>query len=325
MNEVFSLSKEFSTTRSVTYSQPVNPNLLDLQSENMLFIPPSNGRKGEGGLRIQGYFKLGNPSSSVSDFKKVKPLITIITVVFNCVETLEQTILSIIEQSYENIEYIIIDGGSTDGSLDIIHKYENMIDYWVSEEDRGIYDAMNKGLVVASGNWVNFMNAGDILYSVNTIKQVFNSTLGAEQIIYGNVHIRYGSFDRVEMAKNPRKLWRGMQFSHQSIFCDLSYHKKNLFNIENEICADLEFCYKAFKKNINFKYEPVIISSVEVGGASESNRLKTLKLSKVAVSSGGALPLVSLYYFYKYIDTKFRSYLKLILPASLIHKLISFK
>ena len=200
-----------------------------------------------------------------------------------------------------------------------------MIDYWVSEKDRGIYDAMNKGVGVASGDWVNFMNAGDLLYSLDTIKQVFDSPLGAEQIIYGNVHIRYDSFERVEMARNPRKLWRGMQFSHQSIFCDLEYHKKNLFNIKNEICADLEFFYKAFKNNVNFKHAHMIVSSVEIGGASESNRLKTLKLSNAAVSSSGALPIVNLYYFYKYIDTICRSYLKLILRKSIVRKLIQSK
>jgi len=256
---------------------------------------------------------------------KTKPLITIITVVFNGAKTLEKTIQSVISQSYDNVEYVIIDGGSTDGTLDIIRKYEHTIDYWVSEKDSGIYDAMNKGIRITTGDWINFMNAGDLFYSPDTIKQIFDCALGDEKIIYGNVHINYEDFTRVEMARSPRKLWRGMQFCHQSVFCDAGYHKKNLFNVTNSVCADLEFYYRAYKRDVTFKNVPVIVSSVAVGGVSQSNLLKTLKLANVAVRSGGALPIVNLYYFFKYIDIQFRSYLKLILPASLIKKLIMYK
>jgi glycosyltransferase involved in cell wall biosynthesis len=254
-----------------------------------------------------------------------KRIVTVVTVVFNGEKSLEETIKSIINQTYQNIEYIIVDGGSTDGTLDIIRKYEHAIDHWVSEPDKGIYDAMNKGISIASGDWINFMNAGDSFYSPDTVKRIFDCVIHNEKILYGNVHIRYKDFVRVEVASNPRKLWRGMQFSHQSVFCDLEYHKQNLFNIKNKICADLEFFYKAYKNQINFKHVPVIVSSVEVGGVSESNRLKTLKLSHEAVCNGGALPIVKVYYLYKYIDTIFRSYFKFILPASIVKKLIQLK
>jgi len=251
--------------------------------------------------------------------------ITVITVVFNGKEFIEKTIRSVINQAYSNIEYIVIDGGSTDGTVDIIRKYEHAIDYWVSEADGGIYDAMNKGISLASGDWVNFMNAGDFFYTPNTIGIIFDSVIAGDKIIYGDVHIRYKDFSRVELAGNPNKLWRGMQFSHQSIFCDLGYHKKNMFNIKNIICADLEFYYTAYKNSIELKYIPVIVSSVDVGGVSESNRLKTLNLSNVAVRSGGASPLVNIYYCYKYIDVMFRSLLKYILPRSLVKIIIKSK
>ncbi|HAH56818.1 MAG TPA: glycosyltransferase, partial [Bacteroidales bacterium] len=84
---------------------------------------------------------------------------TVVTVVFNGVEFLEDTIKSVIGQTYDNVEYIIVDGGSKDGTLDIIKKYEYAIDYWVSEPDKGIYDAMNKAIDLGSGDWINFMNA----------------------------------------------------------------------------------------------------------------------------------------------------------------------
>ncbi|MDH5645697.1 MAG: glycosyltransferase, partial [Candidatus Heimdallarchaeota archaeon] len=90
-----------------------------------------------------------------------KPLVTIITAVLNGVDTLERTILSVISQSYTNIEYIIIDGGSTDGTIDIIRKYEHAIDCWVSESDTGIYDAWNKGVRLSNGEWIAFLGADD--------------------------------------------------------------------------------------------------------------------------------------------------------------------
>jgi glycosyltransferase involved in cell wall biosynthesis len=106
-------------------------------------------------------------------------LISIITVVYNGVSTIEQTILSVINQTYKNIEYIIIDGSSTDGTVDIIKKYEKHLIYWVSEPDKGIYDAMNKGIRKATGEWLNFMNSGDIFSDISVLKNIFctNSTL----------------------------------------------------------------------------------------------------------------------------------------------------
>ena len=120
--------------------------------ETVLLLPERGARKGEGGLRKRGLFKSALPS---------KPLITVITVVFNGEETLEETIASVINQSYDNVEYIIIDGESTDKTLDIIQKYDGVIDYWVSEKDKGIYDAMNKGLSLFLGDYVIHINAGD--------------------------------------------------------------------------------------------------------------------------------------------------------------------
>jgi glycosyltransferase involved in cell wall biosynthesis len=91
----------------------------------------------------------------------MKPKISVITICYNAVDLIEKTILSVLHQSYDNIEYIIIDGNSTDGTVDIIQKYANQLAYWISEPDGGIFDAMNKGLDHATGEWVNFMNAGD--------------------------------------------------------------------------------------------------------------------------------------------------------------------
>ena len=97
---------------------------------------------------------------------------SIITITYNAVRLVEQTLLNVLSQSYPNIEYIVIDGGSTDGTVDIIKRYESGLAYWVSEPDKGIYDAMNKGLQKATGDYVWFINAGDSLCSSDTVQSV---------------------------------------------------------------------------------------------------------------------------------------------------------
>ena len=118
-----------------------------------------------------------------------KPLISIISVVYNDRKKLEETILSILSQTYDNLEFIIIDGSSTDGTIDIIKKYEDKIDYWISEKDSGIFDAMNKGILAAKGDYINFMNAGDFFIRKNLVNEVVN-ILSREEIdfLYGDVN-----------------------------------------------------------------------------------------------------------------------------------------
>ena len=113
------------------------------------------------------------------------PLISIITVSYNAVKTIEDTIVSVLGQTYSNIEYIIIDGGSTDGTLDIIKKYEDKITYWVSEPDKGIYDAMNKGILKATGDYLFFLGADDkITCNFNDIIHLFKDK---NTVYYGDV------------------------------------------------------------------------------------------------------------------------------------------
>ena len=103
----------------------------------------------------------------------MKLLISVVTVCYNAADTIEKTMLSVLNQTYHDIEYIIIDGGSTDGTVEIIRKYADRIAYWVSEPDKGIYDAMNKGIKVATGEWINFMNAGDEFVDANVLDKLF--------------------------------------------------------------------------------------------------------------------------------------------------------
>jgi glycosyltransferase involved in cell wall biosynthesis len=137
-----------------------------------------------GGLKVKGIVKHSN---------NTKPLISVITVVLNGEKYLEESILSIIKQTYKNIEYIIIDGGSTDGTLDIIRKYNDRIDFWISEKDNGLYQAMNKGIALSKGDFIGFVGSDDYLYS-NTLeklakaakKETIDYTVGPVDIIKKN-------------------------------------------------------------------------------------------------------------------------------------------
>jgi len=123
------------------------------------------------------------------------PLITIITVSYNAIKTIEDTILSVLSQTYPNIEYIIIDGGSTDGTLDIIKKYQDRISYWVSEADKGIYDAMNKGWHIAKKeSYILFIGADDKIISLPSVKFMCNSY---NCIIYGEVELYNRTFKSI--------------------------------------------------------------------------------------------------------------------------------
>lgn len=210
--------------------------------------------------------------------KEGKPLVSVITVVFNGEVFLEQTILSVINQTYCNVEYIIIDGGSTDNTLGLIKKYEHAIDYWVSEKDNGIYDAMNKGIGHSTGQWINFMNCGDSFYDSSMLKGIFqDECFSGIDIIYGNHNVIYqqGS-ERLVVAGRLENLWKGSQFCHQASFIRSEYHQNNLFNVKNEIVADFEFFYKAFKEGSKFKFINYVVANYRSGGVSDLHRIVSI-------------------------------------------------
>ena len=264
MTDILSLDEGYSTTRLLTQEKPQIINTPEDKFETVLFLPEGENRKGEGGLRTKGYFK-----KSYED----KPLISIITVVFNGEKYLEETIQSVINQTYSNVEYIIIDGGSSDGTLDIIKKYEGKIDYWVSEKDKGIYDAMNKGIDVASGEWINFMNAGDGFYADDVLDKIFIlNQYKNKNILYGDVETNYGNFRAIHKAGNLINLNKSMQFSHQSTFFNAKYHKSSKYDLAYKLSADyLNIISIYSREKETFSYLNIPISVVNTEGVSEIN------------------------------------------------------
>lgn len=143
--------------------------------------------------------------------------LSIITINYNNASGLEKTIQSVVEQTFTDFEYIVIDGGSTDGSVDLINQYKDKITYWISESDKGIYNAMNKGILKANGDYLMFLNSGDWLAGSNTLREIFAQQF-AEDIVYGNM-IKVFSDGTTQLDKGPQR-------SELTLY-DMYYHTIN--------------------------------------------------------------------------------------------------
>ncbi len=246
-----------------------------------------------------------------------KPLITIITVSYNAVSIIEETILSVINQTYPNIEYIVIDGGSTDGTIDIIKKYEDKINYWISEPDKGIYDAMNKGISVAKGEWINFMNCGDSFYSTTVIENIFNIGNIDSDIIYGNTNLLFKIGNFVKKAK-PITAQNYMPFMHQSSFVKTSIMKDKRFDCKFKICADRHFYYESYKTEKKFQFIDLIIANYEADEGISATNLIKLKY-EIGVIEGKTNNLSwKINFIFFQITYRIKQFIKKILPPIII-------
>jgi len=202
--------------------------------------------------------------------------VSIITVCYNSAKTIEQTILSVINQSYTNIEYIIIDGGSTDETISIIRKYEKKISYWVSEADQGIYDAMNKGIHIATGEIIGIINSDD-WYSDNifdlVVKKFYNNNI---DVLYGNIFAvfrEYNFYKKCESSSSIEALNWFMALYHPSVFIRKNvYEKYGTFNCKYRITADYELLLRLYKNHCNFCYLNEEIANFGMGGISNLGR-----------------------------------------------------
>lgn len=196
-----------------------------------------------------------------------KPKITIITICYNSKQFIKQTIESVLGQTYNNVEYIIIDGGSTDGTQDIISHYSNKLAYWCSEKDGGIYDAMNKGVKQASGNWISFMNSGDCFADNEVLHKLFIDIAALEQVkvLYGDV-VSVSEFgEKYIKAGKANILKYDMPFCHQSVFVRSNIMHENPFDLQYKIAADYNLFNKLFYQYGEkcFAYIPVCVSKVD--------------------------------------------------------------
>jgi len=260
MDDLIRLDGNFSTTQLLTKEKSILKRKPEYKLEPKLFLTPNPTRKGEGGLRTKGSFK-----KSILE----KPLISVVTVVYNGELYLEQTIKSVIDQSYDNIEYIIIDGGSTDSTLDIVKKYEDKIDYWISEPDHGIYNAMNKGITLTTGKYIGFLNADD-WYNYDAIENiVFSLHKNDPVFIFANVD--FYSHDNIfteTMSANIENYKRTMPFGHPSLFVKNTLIQKILFDEQYPTASDYDFICKLILEKYPYLYLDKSIVNFRLGGIS---------------------------------------------------------
>lgn len=198
--------------------------------------------------------------------------ISVVTVCYNAYSLIEDTIRSVVGQKYPWLEYIVIDGNSTDGTKDIIARYSDMISYWVSEPDKGIYDAMNKGIKAATGDYIIFMNAGD-RFASNLVLSRVAPHLGEHTIVSGRWNRRYADGRVKKAAPKPTESMKvEMPICHQATFIRLPYHKENLFDTSFRLSADYDFFYHAWRRGESFSYiNETIVDFLEAEGASTDN------------------------------------------------------
>lgn len=206
------------------------------------------------------------------------PKVSVVTVVYNAAATLERTILSVLDQGYPNLEYIIVDGGSTDGTVDIIKRYEPNLARWTSGKDEGIYDAMNKGIAMATGEWVGMINADDA-YGSGAICKAMRAAGGRAEIniVHGDILIQYpNGFVKRKRAKRSTfllKYWE-MVLNHPSFFVRRSYYRQHPFDPAFRVSGDHLWTLRAWRENPGqFLYLPEVLAHFSAGGASTTNTL----------------------------------------------------
>jgi glycosyltransferase involved in cell wall biosynthesis len=239
-----------------------------------------NNFRQEGGLRTK--VKRNNLNSDCQT-------LSLITVVFNGASTLEHTIRSFLEQTYRNLEFIVVDGGSTDGTLDILREYDEHIDYWVSEKDAGIYDAMNKGIALASGSIIGFINSDDFYVSSNVLANV------AKVFANKSVDVCYGDLCYVKQFDTLKvvRYWKSSDFSlnsfemgwcppHPTFFVRREiYERYGMFDLSFKIAADVELMMRFLEVHrVCARYIPVLLVKMRMGGTTNRSLSNILKQNK---------------------------------------------
>ena len=213
------------------------------------------------------------------------PSISVITVVYNGVDLLAATMDSVLSQTYPHIEYILVDGNSKDGTQSLIQSYEHKIAKWISEPDKGLYDAMNKGLKMATGDFVWFINAGDRIYTKHTVQSLIDQYSVGDDILYGEVQLvneqgeYLGTRSELTSQKLPQQLsWRSLKYG--MCVCHQAFLPRRELAPEyalDNLSADIEWLIQCLKKAHQIKATELILAEYLVGGLSKKRHWEGLK------------------------------------------------
>jgi len=212
------------------------------------------------------------------------PCITVITAVYNGETHIEKTILSIINQTYPNLEYIIIDGGSSDGTLDIIKKYEDKIFYWISEKDEGISDAFNKGVKISTGDYINFQGDGDGFCDKDVLSNLFKGINPAIDILVSGrikrIDLEGNEFFTTNYRKkfNKTSLLFQMSLPHQGLFTHKNYFLKyGLFDVKNKFCMDYDHLLRSYTEFPKIITSDIVVANWRDDGLGNGRTLEIFK------------------------------------------------
>lgn len=201
--------------------------------------------------------------------------ISIITAVWNNKSTIRDAIESVLSQTYQNIEYIVVDGGSTDGTVDIIKSYGDKITKFVSEKDRGIYDALNKGITMATGDVVGFLHSDDVFADENSVAKIAEAFSENTDGVYSDlVYTPKNDITKIlrhwkSRSFTPELLSRGWMPAHPTLYLRREvYERFGSFDLNFRIAADYDFILRVFKSGINTVYIPEVLYKMRLGGAS---------------------------------------------------------
>lgn len=249
-----------------------------------------------------------------------RPKVSVITVNFNMADQIAGTLDSVLAQDYSNFESIVIDGGSSDGSREIIRSYGGRLAYWISERDRNLYDGMNKGVRAASGDWILFMNSGDRFADPHVLSNMFAADHTDADALYGHHVRRYPEqgVDRVIHAESPEVLPFRMHCSHQSLFMRREILLNRPFAL-NMLAADYDAIVSAYIDGRRFKLVDCVVAVASVGGRSDNNRLTILWQRISILRRHGLLTLKTAHHYARLIAWVMFVYpVKKALPRSVV-------
>ncbi len=234
-----------------------------------------------------------------SNEKSNLPLVSIVTIVYNGAEYLNECIQSVRAQTYKNIEYIIIDGGSTDGSLEICKENADLISKMISEKDRGISDAFNKGINLATGKLVGILNADDS-YRPDALESVVNTYISkdnAEGVYYGDI-CYFNEKLNYELTPDIKSIWKFMSIFHPAVFVSKSvYEKVGGFSEDYKYAMDVEFVHRCLHRGINYYYVARTLTNFRLGGTSGVNYKGSYREFYRSVRTYNNYPFAWFYYY----------------------------
>jgi len=253
------------------------------------------------------------------------PLLSIIIVTKNDYDNLIITFnsFSYSDDIRKNIQLILVDGGSTDTTPSFIQTHSSDFDKIISEPDKGIYDAMNKGIKYANAEWCIFMNAGDTFANSDVVTRIFEYLTPEVDVLFGDCILKYPGFNVQKKAGNQRDMWRGMITTHQSFVIKTELQKENPFDLTYKFGADFDQIFKLYKQGKRFKYLPIPIAVIDTSGVSNTKIIKARKEHYKSLRKNERPPFrMHFYYLFNFVFLTAINIVRLVLPKKTYNSLI---